>query len=240
MPGPLQENISFPSGAYTLSGVLHLPGNPRPPLVIGLHGLFADKSSPKQRALAEMLGRSGIAYLRFDHRGCGESSGDFKAATTFAGRCEDLLSALAHASSRPDLGPGRALFGSSMGGSVSLAVAARHPVNAIAVLAAPAFGAKLAELILRSEDADRVSPEFMSEMRGLLPPEPGFRPGPLLVAHAEGDSVVPVENGREIFQRASGEKKMLLYSGGDHGLTDPVLRNDFYFHAARWLSRRLA
>ncbi|MBR9980379.1 MAG: damage-inducible protein CinA, partial [Desulfatitalea sp.] len=60
------------SDGHRLTGTLHLPDVERPPVVIGCHGLLADRRSPKQIALASALGRLGIAYLRFDHRGCGD------------------------------------------------------------------------------------------------------------------------------------------------------------------------
>lgn len=239
MAEPFVEKIRFTSGAFTLAGVLHHPGSARPPLCIGCHGLFADKSSPKQKGLARRLNAAGAAYLRFDHRGCGESEGKIAADTSFAGRCEDLRRAFAWADAREDLGLGRGLFGSSMGGAVCLAVAAERPVSAIAVLAAPAFGARLADLLVQSGEAERLSPEFLAEMRELEPQPRGFSPGPLLVVHATGDTVVPIENGEEIFSRAAGEKKMLIFHGADHALTDPNFRNEMLSHASRWLARRL-
>ena len=73
-----QENISFNSDSLKLKGVLHLPDDGQPPVVIGSHGLYSSGSSPKQIALAEQCNRLGIAYFRFDHRGCGSSQGEFE------------------------------------------------------------------------------------------------------------------------------------------------------------------
>ncbi len=71
------KDISFFSDGFKLKGYLHLPSTNRPPVVIGSHGLYSSSSSPKQIALADQCNRFGIAYFRFDHRGCGGSEGKF-------------------------------------------------------------------------------------------------------------------------------------------------------------------
>jgi alpha-beta hydrolase superfamily lysophospholipase len=71
------ETVAFKSDEYTLMGSLHLPGDKPAPFVIGCHGLIADRRSPKQVGLAHACCRQGIGYFRFDHRGCGESQGEF-------------------------------------------------------------------------------------------------------------------------------------------------------------------
>src|SRR6056297_607409 len=86
-----QKTIWFESDGIKLHGTLHLPDNPKPPVVIGAHGLMSNGDSPKQIALAEICNGIGIAYFRFDHRGCGQSEGEFNAVTSFDGRCRDLL-----------------------------------------------------------------------------------------------------------------------------------------------------
>ena len=93
-------DLSFSSDGFRLSGTLHLPGMPLPPIVVGSHGLLSSGSSPKQIELARQCSENGMAFFRFDHRGCGHSDGgkadaaDFKdVAGTFSARltfCETL------------------------------------------------------------------------------------------------------------------------------------------------------
>ncbi len=82
--------ISFHSDGLILKGTLHLPTVDHPPVVIGSHGLYSNQDSPKQIALARACNTLGMAYFRFDHRGCGSSQGEFDPVTSLAARCTDL------------------------------------------------------------------------------------------------------------------------------------------------------
>ena len=55
-----------------------------------------------------------MAYFRYDHRGCGKSNGEFASATTFEGRCRDLISTVKTVRDLPETGDSIALFGSSL------------------------------------------------------------------------------------------------------------------------------
>ena len=63
---------------FLLRGMLHIPTDEKGPVVIGSHGLLSSGNSPKQIELAKRCGEFGIAFFRFDHRGCGKSEGVFK------------------------------------------------------------------------------------------------------------------------------------------------------------------
>lgn len=78
-------DIQFAADGFRLKGTLHLPAADNPPVVIGCHGLLSDRSSPKQIALAEACNALGLAFFRFDHRGCGESTGRLEAVTSLEG-----------------------------------------------------------------------------------------------------------------------------------------------------------
>ena len=130
------ENISFSADGLKLSGVLHLPADSRPPLVVGAHGLLSSASSPKQIALAHQCNHLGIAYFRFDHRGCGNSEGNFDLITSLEGRCKDLVAAVEAVNAELDT-RGLGLFGSSMGGTVCLSAAEDLAADAVVTFAAP-------------------------------------------------------------------------------------------------------
>ena len=118
------KNISFTSDDFQLKGTLHLPPDtPSPPVVIGSHGLFSTGNSPKQTALAEKCAKLGIAYFRFDHRGCGESDGVFRDVTSLENRRKDLLNAISFIRGMDETGNTLGLFGSSFGGATALSVA---------------------------------------------------------------------------------------------------------------------
>jgi pimeloyl-ACP methyl ester carboxylesterase len=90
-------------------------------------------------ALAKRLGEAGVASLRCDDRGTGQSSGDFKRATldTFAA---DATAALRALRAEPAIDPARTgLVGHSEGAMIASMLARRDPrVRAVALLAPPA------------------------------------------------------------------------------------------------------
>ena len=133
----IYERTSFISGELTLTGTLHLPRVEAPPTVIGSHGLFSSGDSPKQLALAKRCTAHGIAFFRFDHRGCGRSQGDFGRVTSLDSRMDDLRCAVQLIRDHRDTGNRIGLFGSSMGGAVCLALAKSLGARAIVTVAAP-------------------------------------------------------------------------------------------------------
>ncbi len=132
-----EQSVSFVADGLHLSGVLHLPKREPLAVVIGCHGLMADKNSPKQIALARGCTATGMAYFRFDHRGCGDSEGVFETDTTLEKRTSDLTAAV-HAVNHT-LGKTMpiGLFGSSLGGTVCLTAAQNLSPFAVVTLAAP-------------------------------------------------------------------------------------------------------
>jgi pimeloyl-ACP methyl ester carboxylesterase len=139
------EAVSFPGGAkeVTLSATLTLPKGKGPfPAVILVAG-----SGPNDRdeqvfghrpflVLADHLTRHGLAVLRYDKRGIGQSTGSFAAATTFD-FADDAEKALAYLKARPEVnGKTLGLLGHSEGGLVGPIVATRTAVATFLVLLA--------------------------------------------------------------------------------------------------------
>jgi len=134
------RQITFTSDGLTLTGTLHLPESPHPPIVIGCHGLLSNSDSPKQLALAKHCNTAGLAFFRFNHRGCGDSEGDLEKDTSFHGRCRDLSFALKKIMFSGLVGSSFGLFGSSLGGAVCLDLAGSYDIQAIVTFAAPLHG----------------------------------------------------------------------------------------------------
>jgi len=77
----VEETILIPSGSDTLSAMLYRPeGEPKCGVVM-CHPLFEERKSAHRVMVdaARALADAGCAVLRFDYRGCGDSSGDFAA-----------------------------------------------------------------------------------------------------------------------------------------------------------------
>jgi exosortase A-associated hydrolase 2 len=80
VPDTIEEQLLIPSGAGTLSGVLYVPQGVPSGAVLFCNPLFEERKS-SQRVMVECaraLCRDGLMVLRFDYRGCGDSSGNFK------------------------------------------------------------------------------------------------------------------------------------------------------------------
>ena len=87
--------------------------------------------------LADAITRRGIAVLRCDDRGIGQSTGDYATATTFD-FVEDTLAAVAALRARPDVDPARVgLLGHSEGATIASIAAVRLTNIKFAVLLAP-------------------------------------------------------------------------------------------------------
>lgn len=233
-----EHTITFNSGAHKLIGTLHMPDRIPAPMVIGCHGLLANRHSPKQIALARTCCDHGIGYLRFDFCGCGDSPGDFAQGTALQVRCKDLASAIAALIDHPECGPLLGLFGSSFGGTVALAYAAVHPVPCQVTYAAPITSQELG--------TTQISTQLDPTLKSALERNWHFdiRPGlsaiaNILVIHAKGDTIVPVSHAHEIHRRAKDPKKLWIQNQGDHPMSDPRHQAGFLSHALDWYQRAL-
>lgn len=93
----------------------HVQG--REPTLIFLPGYKSDMQGGKAQALAAWAAEQGLAMLRLDYSGCGESDGAFEDGTLDIWR-DDVLAVIAAANVGPLI-----LIGSSMGGWLMLLVA---------------------------------------------------------------------------------------------------------------------
>jgi len=118
-----------------LAGILDKPSGSGPfPVVIGLHGFRSGKDTNKMKVLSDRLLAHGIAMFRFDFMGVGESEGDFK-NKTLGNDADDVHSAIETLRDYDFIDKSRiGLFGSSMGGFVSILETARNKdVKALAM-----------------------------------------------------------------------------------------------------------
>lgn len=212
-----ERTRSFASDGYRLQGTLHLPDVPQPNLIVGSHGLYSSGDSPKQLELAARCCQMGLAYFRFDHRGCGRSEGRFEKVTTLAGRGNDLIHAVTYLRTEFNLGPKLGLFGSSLGGATCLAAAGMLTPFRLVTLAAPVDSRSILEAT-EKHDAP-VEPMFFKEAFQFdLRQELGTITG-LLVIHGDDDEVIPPPHAKIIYERVRDPKKLLFVTDGDHRLS---------------------
>jgi dienelactone hydrolase len=145
------EEVTINAKGYTLAGTLLLPkSGARPfPVVITITGSgqqTRDEPLPipgleqykPMRQIAETLAARGIAALRVDDRGVGQSGGrETLMEATTSGFADDVRAEIAYLRSRSELDPKRiALVGHSEGGIIAPMIAATDPQIAAIVLMA--------------------------------------------------------------------------------------------------------
>ena len=120
-----EEIVSFGSQGAELSGTLLLPtGGGRRPGVVSLHGSGREDRSYNLR-LGRHFADAGIAWLAYDKRGVGESTGDWfhlaDRPRSFHILAEDALAGLCFLSEWNEIDEGRVgLWGASQGGYVGV------------------------------------------------------------------------------------------------------------------------
>ena len=207
-------------------------------MVVGCHGLMANRRSPKQIALARTCCGHGIGYLRFDFHGCGDSPGDFAQGTALAVRCGDLANAVTALMGHPQCGPLLGLFGSSFGGTVALAYAAVNPVPCLVTYAAPITSQGLGAARVPGQPDPTLSSTLAHNWRFDIG-HSLCAVGNILVIHARGDDIVPVTHAHEIHRQAKDPKKIWIQDQGDHPMSDPGHQARFLSQALDWYQRAL-
>ncbi|UCD78701.1 MAG: alpha/beta fold hydrolase [Desulfobacterales bacterium] len=230
----MEKDISFLSDGFVLKGKLHLPAVCQPPVVIGSHGLFSSKDSPKQIALARACNRLGMAYFRFDHRGCGGSQGEFAEVTSLASRCRDLKNAVEAIRNTNETGPLMGLFGSSMGGTVSLAVAVELRACAIVTFAAPVCSHVHKVGLDHSADPRAEGNFFDTQKQAFDISSKLPKIKNILIIHGDADETVALTHAREIYRLAAEPKKLIVQQSGDHRMSNVNHQSDFLKEASMW------
>src|SRR5438094_1947784 len=120
----LDQTLPFTdSSGHQISGILAKPAGGTDRLAVLCHGFLSNKNSATNRALTAILLPQGIATLRFDFFGHGDSEGPFEKLTVGIA-VQQTLAALGLAGSRGYRKIG--LVGSSFGGLVALLAAAEQ------------------------------------------------------------------------------------------------------------------
>lgn len=248
-PAPTEARtteLTIPGDHGQLAAVMQTPDNQDSyPMVIIMHGFSASKDGALLKLIADDLGQAGIASVRFDFNGHGDSDGRFEDMTVLneindARHVYEYLKT--EADNRKSISS-ISLVGHSQGGVVAsmLAgeIAKEQGSNAIqsVVLLAPA--GNIADGLIGSNffsfqfDTEQL-PEVVELPSGLRIGREYFRTaynlpiydtakqytGPVSIIQGTGDDVVPERYSRR-FERAYGDKQAELHilDGYDHEFT---------------------
>ena len=241
--GELDALAVLPDGERATRWALLLHGGP---------GGVKDGPADLYKELAGHLAAVGIASLRFDVRGAGESTGAYR-DMTIARQTEDLRAARAFLDGA--YAPERvALIGESFGATTVLA--GLDGRESALVLLWPAiwlldevFDSYVSEEKLALareqgfivEDGEEIGREFLSELIELRDVAQGLNglSTPLLLIHGDADSEVPVHQSQRARELVAGPVRLVVVPGGEHCLERPEERVIVYREATAWLEAHL-
>lgn len=237
--------------APPLAAVLHRPPGPLRGVALFAHCFTCSKDLRAARAISGSLASRGIATLRFDFTGLGESAGDFS-ETTFSTNLDDLVAAADWL--RSNLAAPSILVGHSLGGAAVLAAAHRiDEVKAVATIGAPSDPDHITKLF--GDSIEAIDSEGQAEVRlagrsfvikkALLDDlgehctdeRIGSLRRALLIFHSPQDDTVGIENATRIFQAARHPKSFVSLDGADHLLGKPADARYVGETIATWASR---
>lgn len=231
------ERVEFPgSHGVMLAGRLDRPQAPPRGWALFAHCFTCSKDSKAAVHISRALVEAGFGVLRFDFTGLGGSGGDF-ANTDFSSNVDDLVAAADWL--RAEHGVPALLVGHSLGGAAVLAAAGRiADAVAVATIGAPfdpahvtrQFGAQLAAIEADGEAQVSLGGREFTVKRAFLQDVHSQRQAeriralrrPLMVLHAPGDTVVPIDNASAIFQAALHPKSFVSLDDADHLLARPA------------------
>ncbi len=233
----MQRAHSFVSEGQQVVGTLHLPdGVGSHPAVVLCHGFTGQRIETHFLFVktSRALEGAGIASLRFDFRGSGESEGEFRDMTVET-EVSDALKAVDTVCALSEIDADRVgVLGLSLGGFVAACVTGFEKRVKSTVLWSAV--ASLSETIGRRFDAEQrklfeeqgyvdigghaLGKGFMDAVEALDPLQLiGKSSGPVLIVHGTADESVPVEHAHRYETSARhGNRRVekLIVKGADH------------------------
>jgi putative redox protein len=250
MPSKKVEFVN--TNGYKLSARLEMPLTKTPDAyAVFAHVFTGSKSLSATRHISRALTLNGIAVLRFDFTGLGESEGDFS-DTNFSSNVEDLLAASKFLSDNYEAP--KIMIGHSLGGAASVFAASQlDNIQAVATVGTPSEPEHVTHLLeSKIEDIERtglanvniggqtftIKKQFLDDLRGKNMYEIVKNLNKaILVLHSPQDRVVGIENAAKIYKTAMHPKSFVTLNNANHMLTD---KNDAFYVGnmiATWAKR---
>ena len=232
----MEKYVEIKGSRGILRGMLHLPDeakNKKYPGVVLYHGFSGDRREPGFMFVrfSRLLANYGIASVRFDFYGSGESDGSFE-EMTFSGEAEDASIILDYFKSHEKIDENNiTLLGLSMGGALAGYLAGKRSSEINGLVLWSAAGEMRLFIDNREKQMQNgeitgnildingllLGEEFINDVRSvnILETTAAYT-GKVLIVHGTGDTVVPVavsEAYLDIFK--SGANRVLV-DNADH------------------------
>jgi putative redox protein len=226
-----KEKYSFTSKrGDKLSATLDLPAADTRGYAVFAHCFTCSRNIVTTARIAAALARHGIAVLRFDFTGLGDSEGDF-ADTNLSTNIDDVLSAIEFL--REHFDAPALLIGHSLGASAVIAAASRIPdVRAVVTLSAPddpghllqLLKHHLAEIELQGQAAVEIGGQQFTITRQFIDDinkhagrqQMAQLNKPVLILHAIDDELTSIDHAHRLFEQAKEPKSLVSLHGANH------------------------
>lgn len=229
----MRKEVEFYSNANRLSGSLELPAGDAKAYALFAHCFTCGKDIAAASRISRALVDNGIAVLRFDFTGIGNSDGDF-ANTNFSSNLDDLRAAaefLDENYNAPQL-----LIGHSLGGAAVLAVASSiDSVKAVVSIGAPSkadhvihnFNDSLDEIcsngianVKLGYKEFSIKKQFVDDLSENSKHNFNLSGKSLLILHSPMDAVVSINEAEKIYASVKHPKSFISLDKADHFLSN--------------------
>ncbi|MEM7565351.1 MAG: bifunctional alpha/beta hydrolase/OsmC family protein, partial [Pseudomonadota bacterium] len=239
----------------TLAGLLEMPepASAETRFALFAHCFTCGKDIAAASRISRALAGRGIAVLRFDFTGLGNSDGDFS-NTNFSSNIDDLIAAseaLQKEYRAPEL-----LIGHSLGGAAVLNVASQlESIKAVVTIGAPATAQHVSHLFSQSAQTIRdqgqalvnlggreflIKNQFVDDIDRYSSTEQLAKlNAALLVMHSPVDRIVSIDEAASIYQSARHPKSFISLDQADHLLSQAEDSEYVALSISAWASRYL-
>lgn len=203
LSGATEERVATPDGETIV--LWHAPAEEGMPTILFFHGNGGELAGRAQRMAYYQA--QGFGALFVSYRGYGASTG----AITEEGLMTDALTAYDFLRAR-GVAPERiAVVGESLGTGVAVQLAALKPVGALALEAPFTAAVDVAARIYWW-----LPVRFLMKDQFLSRAHIMDVNAPVLILHGDADGVIPVEQGRMLFELAAEPKELVILPGQGH------------------------
>ena len=249
----MRKKVEFISGEHKLSGLLETPEADVKFYALFAHCFTCGKDIAAASRISRALVRKGIAVLRFDFTGLGNSDGDF-ANSNFSSNIKDLIAAADFL--RTSYQAPKLLIGHSLGGAAVLNTA-QHVDEAMAIvtIGAPSDAEHVVHnFALQVDDIEKngkaavnlagrvftIEKQFLDDIKNYDRSHIAKMKKALLVMHSPVDGTVNISEAEKIYQAAVHPKSFVSLDNADHLLTN---KQDAEYAAdviAAWVGRYIS
>ncbi len=249
---PLKQKIFIRHTTVDLAAVLTSPDGDCDSLAVLVHGGPGGNKDNLYSDMADQLAAAGVASLRFDFSGAGESSGSYR-HMTITSQVAELETVWQFASSLLKFKK-LALIGESYGATIVLKSTIKADTNVLLWPVIDFLDGSFAPFVtdenmqeakangfILSEGVE-VGLAFLQEVletRTAVDDLERIKDSNVLFIHGTGDVEVPVHQTEQAFERINEPKKLVIVPDAGHNLTRPHERTILFNEINSWLIEHL-